>query len=99
MAPARPLLARPYRQYALTSVVIARSEATKQSRPEEPSAARDCFAALAMTACPYRCTLRRRSALPMTSTELALIAALAIIGLSKRPNAGWSAPAAIGIAK
>ena len=32
MAAARPLFARPHRQHALTFVVIARSEATKQSR-------------------------------------------------------------------
>ena len=39
---------------------------------------------------------RRRSALPMTETELRLIAALAIIGLSTMPSTGKSAPAAIG---
>ena len=33
-------------------------------------------------------TRRRRSALPMTETELKLIAAAAIIGLSKRPRKG-----------
>jgi len=39
---------------------------------------------------------RRRSALPMTDTELKLIAAAAIIGDSSRPNTGYSTPAAIG---
>jgi hypothetical protein len=33
-------------------------------------------------------TVRRRSALPITVTELAAIAALAIIGFSSRPKAG-----------
>jgi hypothetical protein len=32
----------------------------------------------------------------MTDTELAAIAALAIIGLSSSPNAGYSTPAASG---
>jgi hypothetical protein len=32
----------------------------------------------------------------MTETELALIAPAAIIGFSKSPNAGYSAPTAIG---
>ena len=36
----------------------------------------------------HRWVARSLSALPMTSTELMLIAALAIIGLSKRPKAG-----------
>lgn len=38
----------------------------------------------------------RRSALAMTDTELRLMAALAIIGLSKRPKSGYNAPAAMG---
>jgi hypothetical protein len=38
----------------------------------------------------------RRSALRITDTELALIAALAMIGDSSRPNSGYSAPAATG---
>jgi hypothetical protein len=33
----------------------------------------------------------------MTETELRLIAALAIIGLNKRPKNGYNAPAAIGM--
>lgn len=36
----------------------------------------------------YSSTLRSRSALAMTDTELKLIAALAIIGLSRSPNTG-----------
>lgn len=44
----------------------------------------------------YSVVLRNRSALPITETELKLIAALAIIGLSTMPNHGNSAPAAIG---
>jgi len=36
----------------------------------------------------YRETRRSRSALPMTDTELRLIAALAMIGLSKMPSQG-----------
>ena len=39
---------------------------------------------------------RRRSALAITDTELNVIAALAIIGLSSRPKTGYSTPAAIG---
>ncbi len=39
---------------------------------------------------------RSRSALPMTETELRLIAALAIIGLRSRPNHGYNTPAASG---
>jgi hypothetical protein len=38
----------------------------------------------------------RRSALAMTDTELKVIAALAIIGLSNTPVTGYSTPAAIG---
>ena len=36
----------------------------------------------------YKLTVRNRSALVTTSTELMLMAALAIMGLSKRPSAG-----------
>jgi hypothetical protein len=36
----------------------------------------------------HNMTLRRRNALPMTDTELKLMAALAIIGLSSKPNTG-----------
>ena len=36
----------------------------------------------------YKLMVRKRSALVTTSTELMLMAALAIIGLSKRPSAG-----------
>ena len=36
----------------------------------------------------YRLALRSRNALPMTETELKLMAALAIIGLNNRPNQG-----------
>ena len=39
---------------------------------------------------------RSRSAFPITDTELNVIAALAIIGLSRRPKKGYSTPAAIG---
>ena len=41
-------------------------------------------------------TRRRRSALAITETELTLIAAAAIIGLSSTPKSGYSTPAAIG---
>jgi hypothetical protein len=37
---------------------------------------------------PHSATFLSRSALPMTDTELNVIAALAIIGLSRRPNTG-----------
>ena len=36
----------------------------------------------------YSCTLRSRSALAMTDTELKVIAALANIGLRSRPKTG-----------
>jgi len=39
---------------------------------------------------------RNLSAFPITETELKLIAAAAIIGLSKSPNTGYRIPAAIG---
>jgi len=45
---------------------------------------------------PHSATRRSRSALPMTDTELRLIAALAMMGLSRRPNTGYSTPAAMG---
>jgi hypothetical protein len=41
-------------------------------------------------------TLRNRSAFAITETELNVMAALAIIGLSSKPKNGYSAPAAIG---
>ena len=44
----------------------------------------------------HACALRNRRALTMTDTELNVIAALAIIGLSSNPNTGYSTPAAIG---
>ncbi len=40
---------------------------------------------------------RRRSALPITDTELKLMAAAAMMGLNSSPNAGYSTPAATGI--
>jgi hypothetical protein len=40
--------------------------------------------------------VRRRSAFPTTDTEDRLIAKAANIGLSSRPNTGYSTPAAIG---
>jgi hypothetical protein len=45
----------------------------------------------------HRCVKRSRSALPTTDTELRLIAAAATIGLSSRPKAGYSTPAASGM--
>ena len=45
---------------------------------------------------PYSRTVRRRRALPITETELRLMAAAAIIGLSRSPNTGYSTPAATG---
>ena len=40
---------------------------------------------------------RKRSALPMTDTELSAIAALAMMGLSRMPSQGYSTPAATGM--
>jgi len=45
----------------------------------------------------YNFTRRSLSALVITETELNVIAALAIIGLSKTPKNGYKTPAAIGI--
>jgi len=45
----------------------------------------------------YKETFRRRSALLMTDTELNVMAALAMIGLSSSPNQGYRTPAARGI--
>jgi len=42
-------------------------------------------------------SFRSRKALLMTDTELKVMAALAIIGLSRIPSTGYSAPAARGI--
>ena len=44
----------------------------------------------------YSSTRLSLSALLITDTELKLIAAAAMIGLSRIPNAGYSTPAAIG---
>ena len=44
----------------------------------------------------YSSARRSRSALAMTDTELKLMAALAIIGLSSIPSTGYNTPAAIG---
>jgi hypothetical protein len=44
----------------------------------------------------HRETRLNRRALPMTDTELNVMAALAIIGLSSSPNQGYRIPAAIG---
>lgn len=44
----------------------------------------------------YNSARRRRNAFAMTDTELKVIAALAIIGLSKRPTTGYRTPAAMG---
>ena len=40
--------------------------------------------------------VRNRSALPITDTELKLMAAAAIMGESRIPNTGYSTPAAMG---
>jgi hypothetical protein len=44
----------------------------------------------------YNSTFLNRSAFVITDTELKVIAALAIIGLSKMPRKGYNTPAAIG---
>ena len=44
----------------------------------------------------YSSKLRRRSALPMTETELNVMAALAIIGLRSTSKNGYKSPAATG---
>lgn len=45
----------------------------------------------------HKRTHRNRSALPMTDTELKLMAPAATMGLRSRPKAGYRTPAAIGI--
>ena len=47
----------------------------------------------------YSASLLSRNALPITVTELKLMAAAAIMGLSKIPNIGYSIPAAKGTPK
>jgi hypothetical protein len=44
----------------------------------------------------HRACRRKRRALPMTETELSVIAALAMMGLRSSPNLGYKTPAAIG---
>ncbi len=44
----------------------------------------------------YSFAFLRRSAFVITDTELKLIAAAAMMGLSRMPNLGYSTPAAIG---
>src|SRR5439155_1409869 len=44
----------------------------------------------------HNLALRSRSALPMTETELKLIAAPAMMGLSSTPKSGYNTPAATG---
>ena len=56
---------------------------------------RKCPASLACRT-TYNSTRRSRSALPMTDTELNVIAALATIGLRRIWKAGYSTPAARG---
>src|SRR5437868_1239317 len=84
----------------------------REGRPlDRPALMAPALALLALAAChaavppstirgaretSYSRARRSRSALPITDTELALIAALAIIRLSRRPNTGYSTPAAIG---
>lgn len=55
--------------------------------------------ALSPTAQRYSEARRNRSALPITETELKLIAAAAIIGLSNSPKNGYRIPAAIGTSR
>jgi hypothetical protein len=43
---------------------------------------------MSLLLCHYNSNLRNRSALPMTETELKVIAALAMIGLRSRPKKG-----------
>ncbi len=45
---------------------------------------------------PYNASFLSLSALPITETELKLMAAAAIIGLSNSPKIGYRTPAAIG---
>ena len=45
----------------------------------------------------YNFTFLSRSAFDITDTELNVIAAAAIIGFNRMPNAGYSTPAASGI--
>src|SRR5205807_9369472 len=49
-----------------------------------------------LRASTHKTTRRRRSAFPITETELKVMAALAIIGLRSSPKIGYSTPAASG---
>ena len=94
---AQPTQRAPFRAHrvvgALRPAVLAMAPSPIQT------SARACqgpFNGLLGLSLAHNSTRRRRSALLITDTELKLIAALAIIGLSSTPKTGYSTPAAIG---
>lgn len=73
---------------------LLRVFSTKQPASWAPS--RSAVENYATTLVGYNETRRSLSALPITETELKLIAAAASIGLSNKPKNGYRIPAAIG---
>ena len=101
---ARELLGdKPLRSVTL-NVYISASDSTTKDRHTHNGAQtirQDCHIVLpCCVTYPFRClhsfVERNRSALPTTETELKLMAAVAIIGLSNIPHNGNRTPAAIG---
>ena len=69
----------PTRRRLSLGILLVASEYLVHKRARDPRAG---------VALPQRISLRKRSALPITDTELNVIAALAIIGLSNKPKTG-----------
>ncbi len=85
----------------LTGEACSRQRAREEQKSEsdgvnEPTHLAPSIHGSMATVAPYRSTRRNRSALPMTDTELKLIAAAAIIGDSSSPKNGYRTPAATG---
>jgi hypothetical protein len=79
-------------------VLHASQSSAQGDRAQRFSEATDCHAEAknSFHCCDYSDNVRNRKAFPITDTELNVIAAAAIIGLSKMPKTGYSTPAAIG---
>jgi hypothetical protein len=72
--------------------------APKSSTHKNPAGSANLkFEISAFESLSHNSSLLNRNALAMTETELKVIAALAIIGLSNNPVTGYNTPAATGI--
>ena len=80
------------------ALVQAASLAEKTDRQEQRHEMPDArhFPCIVPRSFAYKSTRRRRNALAITETELNVMAALAIIGLSRIPKNGYNTPAAMG---